>query len=68
MALVMVNQLRILEAPIEFVVAGFRDNVIAAIHANCEEVKLKSLLLRMADCEEKCMHFNFEEEEIARLW
>ena len=60
MALVMVNQLRIHEAPIEFVVAGFRDNVFAAIHANCEEVELTSLLLGMMDCEEKCIHFEGE--------
>ena len=60
MALVIVHQLRIHEALIEFVVAGFRDKVITAIHANCEEVELKGLLLRMVDCEEECVHFEGE--------
>jgi len=60
MTLVLVNQLRVHEGPIDFAVAGFRDRVIAAIHANCEEVELKTLLLRMVDCEEQCMHFEGE--------
>ena len=62
MALVLVNQLRIHEAPIQFVETRFRDKVIAAIQANCEEVELKALLIRMVDCEEQCMHFEGEED------
>ena len=62
MALVLVNQLRIHEAPIQFVETRFRDKVIAAIQANCDEVELKALLIRMVDCEEQCMHFEGEED------
>ena len=62
MALVLVNQLRIHEAQIQFVETRFRDKVIAAIQANCEEVELKALLIRMVDCEEQSMHFEGEED------
>ena len=51
MSLVIANQLRILEASINFVMAGFRDKVVAAFHANCKEVELKALMLRMVICE-----------------
>ena len=62
MALVLVNQLSIREAPIEFVEAGFRDKVVNAIQTKCEEVELKALLLRMVDCEEQYMHFEGERD------
>ena len=58
MTLVIVNQLRVRE-PIEFVVDGFRDRVLAAIQANCEEVELKTLV-RMVDCEEQFLLFEGE--------
>jgi hypothetical protein len=61
MALVIVNQLRVREAQIEFAEEDFRNRVLNAIHVRCNEEELKALLIRMVDCEEQCMHFEGEE-------
>ena len=61
MTLVIVDQLRVHE-PIVFVVDGFRDRVLAAIQVNCKEVELKTLLIRMVDCEEQFLHFEGERD------
>ena len=60
MALVIVHQMRIREMWIRFAMGGFRDGVIAAIHANCEEEELNGLLIRMVDWEEQYMLFEGE--------
>lgn len=58
MALVLVNQLRVHEVPIDVATEGFRERVLTTINANCEqEEELRALLTAMVDCDEQCMYF-----------